>query len=75
VPRCFFDLHNNIEALHDEGKGLPDLEAAKVRALREARHLVAASAAEQGKIELRHNQCLRRARGMGIKQQFQNFAN
>jgi len=55
MPRYFFDLHNDIDALDPEGKELPDLEAAKREAFADARAMIQASVAEQGKIDLRHS--------------------
>lgn len=55
MPRFFFDLHNDVDALDDEGKVLPDLESARENALREAREMIQASVAESGKIDLRHH--------------------
>lgn len=54
MPRYFFDLYNDMIVRDDEGRELPDLEAAKERALKEAPQMLAASATEQGKIDLRH---------------------
>ena len=54
MPRYFFDLYNDMIVRDDEGRELPDLEAAKERALKEAPQMLAASVTEQGKIDLRH---------------------
>ena len=54
VPHYFFDLHNDIEVIDDEGCDLPDLEAAKAHALAEARTMIEANVAESGKVDLRH---------------------
>jgi hypothetical protein len=55
MPRYFFDLHNDVDALDDEGKELPDFDAAKANALREVRTMLQASIAETGRIDLRHH--------------------
>jgi hypothetical protein len=55
MPRYFFDIHNDIDALDHEGKDLPDLEAALDVALGEARTMIQASVAETGRIDLRHH--------------------
>jgi hypothetical protein len=55
MPRYFFDLHNDIDAIDDEGVELPDLKAAKAHALGEARTMIQASVAETGRIDLRHH--------------------
>ena len=54
MPRYFFDLHNDMDAIDDEGVELPDLTAAKAHALGEARTMIQASVAETGRIDLCH---------------------
>ena len=54
VPRYFFDLHNDLEVIDEEGCDLADLAAAKEHALAEAREMIQASASETGKIDLCH---------------------
>jgi hypothetical protein len=54
MPRYFFDLHNDLDALDHEGKEFANLEAAKAAALCEVREMIQASVAEHGKIDLRH---------------------
>ena len=54
MPRYFFDLHNDVDALDAEGKDLPDVAAAKANALKEAREMIQASVGEEGKINLHH---------------------
>jgi len=54
MPRYFFDLHNDLDALDPEGKELPDLDAAKAHALCEARVMLKASIDDRGHIDLRH---------------------
>lgn len=63
MARYFFDLYNDIVVQDDEGVELSDLEAAKHRALKEARQMIAASVTEQGKIDLRHYIKVRDERG------------
>ena len=55
MPRYFFDLHNDMDAIDEEGKELPDLNAALAHALTEARTMIQASVAESGRIDLRHH--------------------
>jgi len=43
MSHYFFDLHNDVDALDDEGVELPDLEAAKAHGLREVREMLQAS--------------------------------
>ena len=54
MPRFYFDLHNDVDSIDDEGKDLPDLSAAKANAAREVRELVSAGVMEHGKVDLRH---------------------
>lgn len=54
ASRYFFDLYNDMVVQDDEGRELADLQAAIKHALKEARQMIAASATEQGKIDLRH---------------------
>ena len=54
VPRYFFDLHNDMDVLDEEGKELPDPQSARAHALREVRQMIHASIDEQGHIDLRH---------------------
>lgn len=55
MPRYFFDLHNDVDVLDEEGKELPNLEAAKAEALREVREMLQASITDSGTINLRHH--------------------
>jgi hypothetical protein len=55
MPRYFFDLHNDVEALDPEGKELPDLAAAKANVLAEAREMIKTSIDETGRIDLHHH--------------------
>jgi len=54
MPRYFSDLHNDIDAVDDDGKVLPNLDAAKAHALPEARAMIQVSVANTGRIDLRH---------------------
>jgi hypothetical protein len=55
MPRYFFDLHNDMDALDPEGKELPSLEAAKAHALVEALEMIQASIVDHRKVDLRHH--------------------
>ena len=55
MPHYFFDLHNDIDAVDEEGKDLPDLPAAIEHALCEARAMIQASVKSTGRIDLRHH--------------------
>ena len=54
MPRYFFDLHNDMDAVDVEGREFPDLQAARSTAVKEARAMICASVAADGKINLRH---------------------
>lgn len=55
VPRYFFDLHNDIDAIDEEGREFSDLDAAKAYTLGEARQMIQASVSETGRIDLGHH--------------------
>lgn len=55
MARFYFDLHNDIDAIDEEGVELPNDEAAKLHALAEARVMIQASVAETGRIDLTHH--------------------
>jgi len=59
MPRYFFDLHNDMDVRDDEGVELPNLNAALLHALHEARTMIQASIADTGRIDLRHHIDLR----------------
>ena len=66
MPRYFFDLHNDIDAPDREGRDLPDLRAAQLQALKEARTMIGASVLEHGKIDLQHFIRVRDERGKAV---------
>lgn len=49
-----FDLYDDIIAIDEEGQELPNLQAAQLQALNEARQVISGTLLESGKIELRH---------------------
>ena len=53
MPRFYFDLHNDMDAVDFEGKELSDLNQAKQQALIEARAMLEDSAGN-GRINLNH---------------------
>ena len=53
MPRYYFDLHNDMDALDPEGKELSGIEEAKEQALVEARAMLESSAGH-GRIDLNH---------------------
>jgi len=55
VPRYFFDLHNDMDVIDDEGVELPDLDGALAHAFSEAKSMIQASVADTGRIDLRHH--------------------
>ena len=54
MTRFFFDLHNEVDVIDEEGREFADQDAAKVYALREAREMIQVSVEEHGRIDLRH---------------------
>ena len=54
VPRFYFHLHNDVDALDDEGVELPDLTAARAHAVRQARVTFAETAKDEGRVVLHH---------------------
>ena len=66
MPRYYFDLYNDIDAIDENGVVLAGLEAAQTHALREAREMICASVEEQGKIDLRHRIAIRDEAGNGV---------
>jgi hypothetical protein len=55
MPTFYFHLHNDIEAPDDEGKELPDIDAARAYAETNAVDLMAATLKEKGRINLGHH--------------------
>ena len=53
VPRFFFHVHDDIDALDEEGRELPDLAAARDAAINGVREL-ACEQIRKGKVDLRH---------------------
>ena len=54
MPRYFFHLYNDMNAIDDLGKELPDLAQAQAEALSLARFEASESARSEGKIVLSH---------------------
>ena len=54
MPRYFFHLYDSIEVIDGEGQVLPDIDAARVHALAEARQMMAAELKAKGQINLGH---------------------
>lgn len=54
MPRYYFHLHNDIDAPDSEGAELPDLAAARERAVKYAVDMTAASVLEHRQIDLHH---------------------
>lgn len=55
MPRYFFHIHNDTETIDEEGQVLADAEAARMRAVDEARNLAAESVKSHGHLVLDHN--------------------
>jgi hypothetical protein len=54
VPRFYFHLHNDIDVPDDEGVDLPDLNAARAHAARQARVTFGETAKDEGRVVLHH---------------------
>ena len=54
MPRYFFHLRNDIDAIDEDGQELADLEAAREQAVDYAIDMIAASVTEQRKLNLKH---------------------
>lgn len=54
MPRFYFHLHNDIEAVDSEGREYSDLEAAIAAARHQARQLAGETVKEKGRIVLSH---------------------
>ena len=54
MTRYFFDLHDDFDVIDEEGAELPDLDAARLRSIREVREMACASIKDHGHIDLRH---------------------
>ena len=53
MPRYYFHLYNDVSARDEEGKVLPDLEAARANGIKEAREIMLDNVTE-GRIDLSH---------------------
>jgi hypothetical protein len=54
VPRFYFHLLNDVDAPDEEGKELPNLEAARQQAIENARFTLGQTAIDEGKINFDH---------------------
>jgi hypothetical protein len=54
MPRYFFHIFNDETTMDEEGQELPNLKAARERAIKDARHLMTDSLRD-GRIELSHH--------------------
>ena len=71
MPRYFLDLYNDIDTFDEEGVDLSDVDGALAHALCEARHMIQASVADRGRIDLRHHIDIRDEHGTHPKQTLQ----
>lgn len=53
MPRYYFHLYNDLISMDDEGRILPDLDAARANAIREAREMMMETVGE-GRINFSH---------------------
>ena len=54
MPRYHFNVYNDLIALDEEGKELPNIEAAREEAIRGGRALMAEQLIEAGRMRLQH---------------------
>ncbi len=54
MPRYHFNVYNDLVALDEEGKELPDIAAAREEAIRGARGLMAEELIQAGRMRLQH---------------------
>ena len=54
VARFYFHLHNDMNVADNEGTELPDLEAARLHAVRLVRVTFAETAKDEGRVALHH---------------------
>lgn len=54
MPKYYFHLHDDLDVPDEDGAELPDLGAAKARAVREARVIMSESLNSEGRIVLSH---------------------
>ena len=54
MPRYYFHLLNDVDAPDEEGKELPDLEAARKQAIANVRFTAGQTLTEQGQLTLSH---------------------
>jgi hypothetical protein len=55
MPRFYFHLRNDLDVPDEEGVDLPDIDAAREHALKDARFTLAQTAMDQGKINFEHS--------------------
>jgi hypothetical protein len=55
MPMFYFHLHNDVDAPDEEGKDLPDIDAARAHAETSAVFTMAETLKEEGHINLRHH--------------------
>jgi hypothetical protein len=63
MPRYFFHLHNDEDTLDEEGRELPDIDAARREARADARHMAAESVSSTGRLDRSHFVAVTRADG------------
>jgi len=54
VPRFYLHLHNDLDVPDEEGVDLPDLDAVRTHALRQARFTFSQMARDEGRVVLHH---------------------
>ncbi|MDB5691716.1 MAG: hypothetical protein JWO81_779 [Alphaproteobacteria bacterium] len=61
MPRFYFHLFNDVTTIDEEGQELSDNDAARIRAVKEARELMGETL-RQGRIDLSHHIAVRNDR-------------
>lgn len=54
MPRYYFNVYNDLVALDEEGRELPDIAAAREEAIKGGRALMADQLVEAGRMRLQH---------------------
>ena len=62
MPRYYFHVFNDVTSLDEEGRELPDLEAARAHAVEDARSLMS-DMLKQGRIVLSHHIAIQNEQG------------
>jgi len=67
MPIYFFNLHNDVEAVDNEGMDFPDASAALIFAVQSVRNLIAFSIESEGSFSVHHSLDVLNADGVLIE--------